>query len=344
MVWYSNISVFFDSSLINKTAMYNASKHHLGKPALTGTFILVILINFLLVGQALADNVPEKKIGFPVGLEQLLSKIPPGKRVAVAEFTASNQVKDRLSAEIYQLMEPLAMRIGKEKGLQFVERRDLKLIIDEWKLSMSGITDGDAGARSLLDADYLLIGKVGLQDGQVRCSLKLTNLQNGEVVGLATAWRKAEPVYYKWAAQAEAAQAPRTTATNQATSRDNLLQLWTDAPGYEIGERMTIFFTVSKPLYVKIIDVTPAGEVMTIFPNPYQPDNHCKPGIRYQIPPPDADFALEVTPPTGTDRIKAVASEKPLPIQPEIRTRGIRFTRELIKSSPTRANIAFRIY
>ncbi|MBU0482621.1 MAG: DUF4384 domain-containing protein [Proteobacteria bacterium] len=282
-------------------------------------------------------------MSFAEGLTGILSRLPAGKRVACGDFTSNEGKKTKLTAEITQLIEPMAVEIGKEHDLQFVERRDLKLIMEEWQLNMAGLTEGDVGARSLIDADFLLIGKVLLEKSKVRCDLKLSNLQNGEIIATARVWREADPVYYQWVAQAEAESASLLSKSNQATSADTFLRLWTDAPKYEIGDRMKIFFEVAKPLYVKIIDVTPAGDVMTIFPNPYQPDNFCQPGRRYQIPPPDADFSLEVTPPAGVDRIKAIASEKPLPVSEEIRTRGIRFTKEVMTSSPTRASISFAI-
>lgn len=307
-------------------------------------FIVVSCCVYSLPSMSCAAGSVEEDLSFSQGLTQILSQVPAGKKVACVELTTSDGKKSKLAAEMSQLIEPLAVQLGKESGLQFVERRDLNLIIDEWKLNMAGITEGDAGARSLIDADFLLIGKVSLQKSKVRCDLKIANLQNGEIVAMAKVWRKAEPVYYKWVAQDDAVSGAQHSKSNQATSSDTLLSVWTDASGYEIGDSIQIFFEVTKPLYVKIIDVTPAGDVMTIFPNPYQPDNFCQPGIRYQIPPPGADFSLEVTPPVGTDRIKAIASEKPLPMGSEMRTRGIRFTKELIKVSPTRASIHFSIF
>ena len=92
-----------------------------------------------------------------------------------------------------------------------------------------------------------------------------------------------------------------------------------------------------------IFDVNPAGEVITIFPNPFQIDNFCQPGITYQVPPVDAEFTLEVTAPAGTDRMKAIASVSPINLKPNETTRGIRFSRKIVKSAPTRANITFNI-
>ncbi len=302
--------------------------------------VFIVAGCFVWPNSSLASTAAAEELTFAQGLAQVLANVPADKKVACVEFTNSEGKKSKLTAEMSLLIEPLAIEYGKGAGLQFVERRDLKLIIDEWQLNMAGLTEGDAGARSLIDADFILIGKVSLEQAKVSCALKITNLQNGEIVATAKVWRKAEPVYYKWLAQAEVATSSPQTKSNQATSNDKLLSLWTDSPSYEIGDNIKIFFEVTEPLYVKIIDVTPAGDVMTIFPNPYQPDDFCQPGTRYQIPPPDADFALEVTPPVGRDRIKAIASTKPLAVSSEVRTRGIRFTKELIKATPTRASIA----
>ena len=306
----------------------------------TGLAWLVML--FVNLPAAMAGQ--QEALGFSQALEQLLTALPKGSRLAFVEPSNSQGQKSRLAAEMFHLWEPLAVELGKKQGIQFVERRDLQLIIDEWKLNMAGITSGDAGVRSLLDADYLLIAKVGLAEKELRSSLKLSSLANGQVLAMVNVVQPAQPSYYRWQASDEAASLQGPGKTNVAVSRDKKLQLWTDAPSYELGETITIFFQVSEPLYVKIIDVTPAGDITTIFPNPFQPDNFCQPGKRYQIPPQGADFALEVTPPTGTDRLKAIASPKPLPDQDSSASRGIAFTKKLVKASKTRASIAFEIF
>ncbi len=44
------------------------------------------------------------------------------------------------------------------------------LILEEWKLDMAGLVQGDAGARRLLGADLLLTGGVGQEPKQASIS------------------------------------------------------------------------------------------------------------------------------------------------------------------------------
>ncbi len=91
------------------------------------------------------------------------------------------------------------------------------------------------------------------------------------------------------------------------------LKLWTDKSRYRIGDNMTVMFRVDKPMYVRLMIVNSLGEVSTLFPNPMQSDNFLKPGVTYQIPPPGADFTLDVSAPAGVDYLKGVASKNPIP-------------------------------
>lgn len=90
------------------------------------------------------------------------------------------------------------------------------------------------------------------------------------------------------------------------------LTLSTDKPNYKIGEKLRINFTVSKPMYVRMVVINSKGSIDTLFPNTYQSDNYCKPGTTYSIPAKSADFSLDIGGPIGIDKIRAVASSKPI--------------------------------
>jgi len=141
----------------------------------------------------------------------------------------------------------LLQNVEKGRVLGFVERKDLKLIFDEWALDSFGDT-GDVGARTLLGADLIITGKVRID-----------------------------------------------------------------------------------------------GEVTVIYPNVFQQDNFCSPGKVYQVPPENGDFTLEVTPPAGIDRLKAIASPSPIAQELMSGTRGIQFTKKIVDSGMTRAQLSFEI-
>lgn len=89
------------------------------------------------------------------------------------------------------------------------------------------------------------------------------------------------------------------------------IKVKTDKKRYQIGDTLTINFETDKPAYVQLFLVTSAGEVSSLYPNPYQMDNPLQPNKTYQIPPTSADFTLDVSAPTGEDTIYALVNPQP---------------------------------
>jgi hypothetical protein len=92
------------------------------------------------------------------------------------------------------------------------------------------------------------------------------------------------------------------------------LHLSTDKSAYRIGEALKINFSVTEPMYVRIVVINSKGKIDTLFPNVYQNDNYCLPGKDYSIPSSQADFTLDIGGPAGTDKLRAVGSTKPIPV------------------------------
>lgn len=105
---------------------------------------------------------------------------------------------------------------------------------------------------------------------------------------------------------------PPPEAVSTVTNND-VLTLATGKPEYRIGETLSVNFSVREPLYVRIVVINSKGNVFTLFPNPYQKNNYCKPGKNYSIPPKGARFTLDVGEPIGIDKIRAIASKNPIP-------------------------------
>ncbi len=280
---------------------------------------------------------------FQMAADSLLQGVQAGKVIGFVDLTGSNGEASKLAAEIFQELEPILIREGINRQLTFIERRDLKLIFDEWALDSFSKT-GDAGARTILGADYIITGKAKISGDFVQCSLKLIQLDNGRILAAAEGYVKARPHYYQWEQlPVEQEKQIRQQVSEEGVSSDGKLHFWTDKKRYLPGDEIKIFFKVSEPLYVKIIDVTPDGKVTTIYPNIFQPGVLCSPGRVYTIPPDKAQFKLEVTPPAGIDRIKALASPDPFPDDQGQKTRGVRFTRAIVGAAPIRAALSFEI-
>lgn len=138
-------------------------------------------------------------------------------------------------------------------------------------------------------------------------------------------------------------QSQKVKQENQLSEKPELdviggnIKLWTDKPEYTIGDTMNVKFSVDKPMFVRIVVINSSGEVTTLFPNVYQSDSFCKPGMTYQIPPKSADFTLDVGGPVGTDRIRAIASSTPIGSESLFFTENGDFDEEKMASYPVRS-------
>lgn len=94
------------------------------------------------------------------------------------------------------------------------------------------------------------------------------------------------------------------------------LALWTDKgrkPSYQEGEQMVAFLKADRDCYVQLIYHDAEGRDFLIFPNRFRRDNFIKAGKVYQIPGPGDRFRFTVSPPFGTEVLKAFASTDPIP-------------------------------
>ena len=90
------------------------------------------------------------------------------------------------------------------------------------------------------------------------------------------------------------------------------IDIWTDKKMYRVGEEIRFYFRSDKDCYVTLIDYEPNGNVKILFPNRYYQNNSIKAGRTYIIPGSEYGFKLNIVPPTGIERIKAIATTKPL--------------------------------
>jgi len=158
---------------------------------------------------------------------------------------------------------------------------------------------------------------------------QLTQLNDGQILSVVEGWEETGDYDISIMTPDSSGTKPakhELSQQNLSTSEDGALSLWTNHKEYEIGANLKILFKVTKPMFVKIFDVTPDGEITTIFPNSYQPDNYCLPDKTYQLPSFDAPYSIEVTGPSGVDRIKAVASTNRIDSDNNIKTRGTKLT------------------
>ncbi|ACI59221.1 OmpA/MotB domain protein (plasmid) [Rhizobium leguminosarum bv. trifolii WSM2304] len=83
---------------------------------------------------------------------------------------------------------------------------------------------------------------------------------------------------------------------------------------YAIGEVVGLFIQSTENSYVTVLNVSPNGSVVKLFPNKYQTDALVGPGKRVQVPDPASGARLQVSGPVGQEQIKVFYSSKPLNI------------------------------
>ncbi len=97
--------------------------------------------------------------------------------------------------------------------------------------------------------------------------------------------------------------------------RDLDVQVWTDAGDgglVRIGETMNVNFRTSRDAYVAVYDIDPAGNARLLFPEDPRDDGYVRGGRTVSLPGRGAGYRLMVTGPSGSERIVAVASDRPL--------------------------------
>jgi hypothetical protein len=91
------------------------------------------------------------------------------------------------------------------------------------------------------------------------------------------------------------------------------IQLWVNQQSYQPGDPIEFSFRTDRNCYLTLIDVATEGIIRVIFPNKYSPDNFVQAGRTYNIPG-DYNFRMKVTGPAGIEKVKAIATTKPMNI------------------------------
>ncbi|MBB3914799.1 DUF4384 domain-containing protein [Rhizobium fabae] len=91
---------------------------------------------------------------------------------------------------------------------------------------------------------------------------------------------------------------------------------------YAIGEVVGLFIQSTENAYVTVLNVSPNGSVVKLFPNKYQTDALVSAGKRVQVPDPASGARLQVSGPVGQEQIKVFYSSKPLTIFADLGSSG----------------------
>lgn len=81
---------------------------------------------------------------------------------------------------------------------------------------------------------------------------------------------------------------------------------------YAVDEEVGLFIQATEDAYVTILNVSPGGSVVKLFPNKYQTESLVPAGKRIQVPDPASGARLQVSGPVGQEQIKVFYSKRPL--------------------------------
>jgi serine/threonine protein kinase len=99
-------------------------------------------------------------------------------------------------------------------------------------------------------------------------------------------------------------------------SSDGLIHLQTSKADFKNGESFHLSFTLTQPMYVRVIDRDTKGEVTMLRPNPRQPDKLLSADKAHLFPP--DGFNVPVKGSSGNNTVTLVASAQPFPKEIEL--------------------------
>ncbi len=111
-----------------------------------------------------------------------------------------------------------------------------------------------------------------------------------------------------------------TDATSAASVNDIIANpnqpyqasIWTDKNDYNIGDKISIGFRVTKPAYTYVFTIDVDGAVRMIFPNIYSKENKIKANTTYKLPD-SSKYSLTAGGPNGTDQLVLISTPGKLP-------------------------------
>ena len=86
---------------------------------------------------------------------------------------------------------------------------------------------------------------------------------------------------------------------------------------YRIGDKIVLSVTSETDGYLTLLDFTPSGQIVVLFPNAWVEDNQVKAGETITIPMDDKQYALRAGGPVGVDVVKAIVADKPIQVYDE---------------------------
>jgi len=91
------------------------------------------------------------------------------------------------------------------------------------------------------------------------------------------------------------------------------IKLWVNQKDYRPGDKISFSFSTDRNCYLTIIDIATNGVIRVIFPNKSSSSNLVHAGTIYKIPG-GLGFTMKIKGPAGIEKVKAIATTKPMDI------------------------------
>lgn len=254
-----------------------------------------------------------------------------GKRVAVVDFVTLDGKECRLGA---LMAEKMINYLSVPKKFTLVERSQIQKVLQENDFTHSRLFDPAMANRlgKLLGAQIIVCGTltdlgtgidanarmICCERGEVICTAGRVLARDATVAGLIAP--VAEPPEKK-IGDSEFRELIEQLVLLQGgviacESPDSFtVNVWAERQRYQVGDNIAFYCRSSRDCYLTLIDIGPDGNLTVLLPNRFMPSNQIRAGRLYRIPAADWDFEFIVQPPGGLERIKAIASMKPLQIE-----------------------------
>ena len=103
-----------------------------------------------------------------------------------------------------------------------------------------------------------------------------------------------------------------TEAGAERSVRDISVIPYGSAESYQLGDEITINFSASRDCYLTLINIGTSGKLTVLFPNAFVQENFIRANQVYSIPGEEYPFLYKLTGPVGSEKIKAIATIKPV--------------------------------
>jgi len=249
-------------------------------------------------------------------MAERLAKGAKRPTLAVLNLTA---VGGYPSLEGAEWSERLTVQLVRDGKIETVERKRLEQIIREHDLNESDLVSEKTRQKvgRLVGASMLVMGTLGRQ-----IHVKAVETESGKIVYAISLDRPG--------AAAGSIDTDRLWAELQTIERDKNpfgLRLWTDKRRYRLDEKVIFLCRAERDCYVTLVALKQDGEMVQLLPNPYSRSNYLHRGETVRIPPADAGFDIVATPPAGIQKVKAIASARPVSFIPGRSAAGFRSVR-----------------